>query len=106
MISYTFNLYRTESNQPWGTGTFEFEQAVGELTGNVTVEGPISTKGSIKGLRIPCGDLKVYQFVDAKGGEGTLGMTLIENPYEGRVSYSGSMTLSGGQAVLNLAAVA
>lgn len=105
MISLTFNLYSTATNEKWGNGTISFQRELFGEPGSLTVEGPISYNGPVSGRPTKCGDSPAsYEFSGEPGGT-LVNLTLIHNPFESRASFAGSMTLNSREAVLNLTAV-
>lgn len=103
LTSLSFALYRTDNNENIGAnGTLVFHEDEGgefPYEGSVDIHAPVSLNNfPVHGREIENdGKLTIIQFVNAVEDSDRLVFTLIKNPYETRVSYSGAAATIDGQ---------
>lgn len=106
MANFTAHLFQTNSsNASSGGGATTLTSSGSNYTGNVNwqISGAGSFTGNISGSAVSnSGSLTV---ISLQSSDGQLKITLVQNPYEGRVSYGGCASYKGN-LIYNLTLVA
>lgn len=105
MADFTSHLYQTNSsNAASGGGATTLTSSGGNYTGSVDwqINGVGHVTGALSGATVSnSGNLTL---ISLKSNDGQLKITLVQNPYEGRVSYGGCAAYQG--FIYNLTLVA
>ena len=105
MSDFTAHLYQTNaSNASSGGGAITLTSSGGSWQGSVDwqINGVGKVAAKLSGSGVTNG--KNLTLIDLKSTDGQLQITLIQNPYESRISYGGCVAYGG--YIYNLTVVA